>query len=402
MSGLRAAAPVGNVPIVPPHTAPKFAAFVVVPKSTPTGPTPPDDPGPTVTLSLSTSSVTPGQSATLSWSATNATSVSIDQGVGSVPVNGTRTVAPSATTTYTAVATNAAGETSTSQVTLQVTTTPPPPGGTGIAVQLTSPANNAVALNQSTVTLSADVADPAGVVKKVEFYRGTSMIGTALKKPFTMQWTHVTTGVYSITARAYDSSGVVGTSSAATLRVTVAPTVSLTSPAAGSFAMPATLTLSATATDSDGVARVEFYRGATLIGQDASSPYSITWSGAPEGTHVLTAKAFDSLGIATTSTSVSVTVAQAPTVQVLSPIPSGTYWNQGTIVVEASAAAPGGRITKVEFFRNGTLINSVLNAPYRLNWTYVSTGTYVVTAKAHSDKGLTTVSAPVTITVKPK
>jgi hypothetical protein len=29
-------------------------------------------------------------------------------------------------------------------------------------------------------------------------------------------------------------------------------------------------------------------------------------------------------------------------------------------------------------------------------------GTYVVTAKAHNDKGLTTLSAPVTITVKPQ
>ena len=405
MTGLRTAAPIGNVPIVPPHTAPKFAAFVVVPKSASTGPTPPTAPGPTVTLALSTSSVTPGQSATLSWSTTNASAVSIDSGVGSVAVNGTRTVAPTVTTTYTATATNSAGESATSQVTLQVTTTPPTPppgGGTGIGVQLTSPANNAVALNQSTVTLSADVADPAGIVKKVEFYRGTTMIGTAWTKPFTLPWTNVSTGTYSVTARAYDQGGVVGTSGAATLKVTAAPTVRLTSPAAGSYGMPATLTLSATATDGDGgVARVEFYRGATLIGQDASSPYSLTWSGAPEGTHVLTAKAIDTLGMAATSAAVSVTVGQPPSVQLISPNAAGTYLNQGTIVLEANATAPGGRITKVEFHRNGILINSVLNAPYRLNWTYVSTGTYTITAKAYSDKGLSSQSAPVTITVKP-
>jgi hypothetical protein len=350
--------------------------------------------------------VTPGQSATLSWSTTNASTVSIDQGVGSVAVNGTRTVAPAVTTTYTATATNSAGESATSQVTLQVTTTPPTPppgGGTGIAVQLTSPANNAVALNQSTVTLSADVADPAGIVKKVEFYRSGTMIGTAWKKPFTLPWTHVSTGTYSVTARAYDASGVVGTSGAATLKVTAAPTVRLTSPAAGSYGMPATLTLAATATDGDGsVARVEFYRGGTLIGQDTSSPYTYTWSGAAEGTHVLTAKAFDNLGMAATSAAVSVTVGQPPSVQLISPNPAGSYLNQGMIVLEANATAPGGRITKVEFHRNGTLINSVINAPYRLNWTYVSTGTYTITAKAYSDKGLSSQSAPVTITVKPK
>jgi hypothetical protein len=42
-----------------------------------------------------------GQSSTLSWSTTNATSASINQGVGSVPVNGQRVVTPDETTTYT-------------------------------------------------------------------------------------------------------------------------------------------------------------------------------------------------------------------------------------------------------------------------------------------------------------
>jgi len=53
---------------------------------------------------------------------TNATSVSIDQGIGSVAASGTRTVAPAATTTYTLTATNAGGS-STAKTTVTVGTT---------------------------------------------------------------------------------------------------------------------------------------------------------------------------------------------------------------------------------------------------------------------------------------
>jgi hypothetical protein len=67
-------------------------------------------------------SVEAGQSATLSWSVTGATSLSIDQGVG--PVAGTSvTVAPFATTTYLLSATNASGTTTRAAT---VTVTPPP------------------------------------------------------------------------------------------------------------------------------------------------------------------------------------------------------------------------------------------------------------------------------------
>ena len=408
MTGLRAVAPVGSVPNVPTTMAPKFAAFVVVPKTSGTTPPPADPDVPAVTMSLSAASIKPGQASTLSWSATDATTVKIDPGVGTVPMSGAKTVAPTVTTTYTALATNAEGETATHQVTLEVTNTPPTPptppptGGGGVTVSITSPTNNAIALNQSTVTLTAGVSDPAGLVTKVEFYRGTAIIGTA-SKPFTLQWAHVTNGTYSITARAYDKSGVLAMSAPVSLRVTQPPTVQLTSPRAGGYSMPASLTLSANASDPDGsITRVEFYRGSTLVGQTSAAPFTVNWASAPEGTHVLTARAIDNLGMVATSTAVSVSVNQAPTVRLVAPNPAGTYLNQGTVVLEAAAAAPGGKIVKVEFYRNGAFIGTSSASPYRLSWANVPTGTYAITAKAHSDKGTMALSAPVTITVRPR
>src|SRR5580704_12426180 len=46
-------------------------------------------------------SIKPGQSVTLTWAAENPTSVNIDPSVGKVRPRGTKTLSPSATTTYT-------------------------------------------------------------------------------------------------------------------------------------------------------------------------------------------------------------------------------------------------------------------------------------------------------------
>ena len=88
------------------------------------------------------------------------------------------------------------------------------------------------------------------------------------------------------------------------------PTVSLTGPANGAtFTAPATITLTANASDADGtVAKVDFKSGGQIIGTDTSAPYSFTWSNVPAGTYTLTATATDNANAATTSTAITVTV----------------------------------------------------------------------------------------------
>jgi hypothetical protein len=65
-------------------------------------------PGISVTLSPSATTVTAGSAVTLTWSVSGGT-VAIDQGIGSVPLTGTRTVHPAAATTYTLSASTSAG-----------------------------------------------------------------------------------------------------------------------------------------------------------------------------------------------------------------------------------------------------------------------------------------------------
>jgi hypothetical protein len=87
------------------------------------------------------------------------------------------------------------------------------------------------------------------------------------------------------------------------------PTVSITSPAAGAtFTAPVTVTIQASAADSDGsVSKVDFYADGSLLGTDTSSPYSFAWS-ASVGSHSLTAIATDNLGATRSSAAVAITV----------------------------------------------------------------------------------------------
>ena len=90
---------------------------------------PPPPPTPTIALSTSPSLINRGQTTTLTWKAENASSVTLDGGIGTVPASGARTVNPQNSTTYTAVATGAGGrsEASTRVTVQEVAATPPKP-----------------------------------------------------------------------------------------------------------------------------------------------------------------------------------------------------------------------------------------------------------------------------------
>ena len=75
---------------------------------------------PTVSVSANPASVKQGQCATLTWSSTNASKVSIDQGVGNVDPSGSRQICPGSTTQYTITAAGEGGS-RTASTTVSVT-----------------------------------------------------------------------------------------------------------------------------------------------------------------------------------------------------------------------------------------------------------------------------------------
>jgi endoglucanase len=92
------------------------------------------------------------------------------------------------------------------------TNTPP-------TVSLTSPANNATFTAPASVALAATASDSDGQVAKVEFYNGSTLLGTGTSSPYAYTWASVAAGSYTLTAIAYDNVGASTTSS--TVSVTV-------------------------------------------------------------------------------------------------------------------------------------------------------------------------------------
>ena len=109
-----------------------------------------------IQFSAAPQNITSGQSSTLTWAVENATSVSINNNVGSsLSLGGTQNVSPTANTTYTLTATNAAGSvTSTTTVNVapavsitSFTANPNPSPSSGSSVTLTCNAANASSIN---------------------------------------------------------------------------------------------------------------------------------------------------------------------------------------------------------------------------------------------------------------
>lgn len=90
--------------------------------------------------------------------------------------------------------------------------------------------------------------------------------------------------------------------------------VTITSPAPGvTFVAPANITIVAAANAAAGnITRMEFFEGGAKLGEDSTSPFSISWNNVAAGKHTLTAVATDATGLSATSSVVNVTVNAAP------------------------------------------------------------------------------------------
>lgn len=95
------------------------------PKPVPVAPPPPMPAAPTVSISADPAAIEQGKCTNLAWSSAGASSASIDQGIGSVDLSGSKQVCPENTTQYTFAATGTGG-TRTASTTVTVNPAPPP------------------------------------------------------------------------------------------------------------------------------------------------------------------------------------------------------------------------------------------------------------------------------------
>ncbi len=200
------------------------------------------------------------------------------------------------------------------------------------------------------------------------------------------------------------------------------PVVTLNAPAPNAIVNGATVRVSAIATDNFGISRVDFFRGADLIGTDitpATTPdvantYSVLWdtlsvtNPVPNGRYSLTAKAYDQHGNEKISLPVEVTVANSDTTKPTQPTNLRVVMASGTVTPQANltwtASTDSGGVTGYDIYRGGTFLKTVTGTPVPTSTTDAplvvgQTYSYYVIAKDGAGNASDPSAPPVSITV---
>ncbi|MFC3738764.1 S8 family serine peptidase [Paractinoplanes deccanensis] len=251
------------------------------------------------------------------------------------------------------------------------------------AFGVTSPASGTVP-----VTLTA----PADDTVLMELLVADRVAATATEAPWTIDWdTTGLNGNKSIKVRVTDSAGNVTTSAARTVALdNTGPVLRWTAPGA-TAALRGTVSVTATATDLNGVATVELLADDELIAEDLTSPYAMTVdTTALDDSQALTLRAVDNLGNVTSIARTVTVDNEAPAVAVTLPdtlrgtvrITPAVTDNVAVKQVKAVVTDATGRVVT-------TL--SATKAPWVLTWnTGKLTGTYDVALTATDTTGNTT------------
>ena len=192
----------------------------------------------------------------------------------------------------------------------------PPADLTAPVVNIASPANGSTVAG--TVTVQANASDAVGVTR-VELSLDGVLTVSSPQASATFTWDTLVfpNGTHTLSARAYDAAGNVGSSAPVSVTVqnsvvvigdTVAPTAAIVSPTAGTI-VGRSLKVNTQTTDNVGVVRVELYRNGyfTASSTTPSAVFSLNTTKWIQGAHLLQVMAYDAAGNAGVSAVVSVT-----------------------------------------------------------------------------------------------
>jgi len=311
------------------------------------------------------------------------------------------------------------------------------------SVSITSPTNNATFTAPATITINASATITNGTISKVDFYNGSTLLGTSTTAPYSYVWNNVPVGNYTLTAKATDNQNNVVTSQPVNIIVSTTVPVNL---ALNKYVLSSSnltnSTLASNAVDGNmSTTWSSAYFNPQWIYVDLGSLYTInrikinwasdyatnykiqTSNDAVTWTDFLTVTSNSTLtndwtGFTTSTRYVRIYCTsgatsngysmyelevygtdQPPVATITSPANNSTFPSTSNITFTSTASDPDGTISKVEFYNGTTLIGTATNAPYTITWNNVSAGTYSITAKATDNLGSTGISSPVTIIV---
>lgn len=175
-----------------------------------------------------------------------------------------------------------------------------------------------------------------------------------------------------------------------------APTISIASPTGGSVA--GVVAVDVKYSDNVGVTRAEFYVNGTRIASDDTSPFAFAWdtAGYADGSHKLTAKAFDAAGNAGTSAAVTVTLGNdttAPVISSLNPA-AGTTVSPTKQTISASAT-DNQKVAQLSLTIDGKVVATTTGSSISYTWNTrkVAKGAHTVMVRASDAAGNATSKA---------
>jgi len=89
-------------------------------------------------------------------------------------------------------------------------------------VSISSPSSGATFTAPANITVEAAASDSDGSVSHVDFYAGSTLVGSDTSSPYSVTWSSVAAGSYSLTAVAFDNAGASRTSTAIPISVQTA------------------------------------------------------------------------------------------------------------------------------------------------------------------------------------
>jgi hypothetical protein len=98
------------------------------------------------------------------------------------------------------------------------------------SVTLTNPVSGAVFLAPANVTLQANASDTDGTVTNVQFFAGTTLLGSDAAAPFSILASNLAAGSYALKAVAVDNGGLSSTSAVVNITVSMPVSVALSPP----------------------------------------------------------------------------------------------------------------------------------------------------------------------------
>ena len=115
---------------------------------------------------------------------------------------------------YLVVVTNSYGMVTSSNATLTVLTPTPP------SISITNPLYNSIFNSGTNIRIDATATAGTGAVVQVQFFQGSSLLGTITNSPYSLTWSNVAAGNYNLTAVASNSFGATGTSAVINITAT--------------------------------------------------------------------------------------------------------------------------------------------------------------------------------------